>query len=292
MNTVSALAGQRILILGCGDLGSSLGLALAAEGAQVWGLRRNASRIPAGIAPLQGDVCDADGLQALSGLTFDYAVVILTPGAFDDASYQRVYVDGLRNALAALPPLKRLLLVSSTSVFAQHDGGWVDETSPTEPDGFSGRRLLESEQVLRAAGVPHTIVRFGGIYGQGRSRLIDEVKEGIGSPASAPYSNRIHRDDCVGILHHLLRLAAGSALDELYLGVDSCPAPLLEVKQWVARALGLPEGHLRPADRERTRGGNKRCSNARLLATGYTLKYPGYQDGYRAMLAALKAGAP
>lgn len=286
MNAQSPLAGQRILIAGCGDLGSSLGLALLVEGAQVWGLRRHPARIPPGLQPLQGDVSTPDGLASLTGLSLDYAVVILTPGGFDDDSYRRVYVDGLRHLLASLPDVKRLLFVSSTSVFAQSDGGWVDENSPTAPDSFSGRRLLEAEQLLPASGRAYSVLRFGGIYGLGRSRLIDEVVAGIGSPASGPFSNRIHRDDCVGILHHLLRLdAGGHAVEEMYLGVDSCPAPLTEVKQWVAQQLGLPADHLRPSDKERSRGGNKRCSNARLLASGYRLIYPGYQDGYRAMLA-------
>lgn len=284
------LVDTSILIAGCGDLGSDLGLALARDGARVAGLRRRAERIPAGIEAIAGDVERPETLAALAGRHFDYAVVILTPGGFDDDSYRRTYVEGLRHLLGVLPPLARLLLVSSTSVYAQSDGGWVDERSPTEPDGFSGRRLLEAEQLLQASGRPHTIVRFGGIYGQGRSRLIDEVREGIGAPTEGPYSNRIHRDDCVGILHHLLaRAAAGQALEEIYLGVDSCPAPLAEVKAWVAQQLGLPAGHLRPSDKARTRGGNKRCSNTRLLASGYALIYPGFREGYRAMLAGLAA---
>mgnify|MGYP002400673341 CR=1 FL=1 len=79
-----------------------------------------------------------------------------------------VYVNGLGNVLAALPPCDRFLYVSSTSVYGQADGSVVDETSPTEPLGDSGRTVLEAERLLQAL-LPSAIgLRFAGIYGPGR----------------------------------------------------------------------------------------------------------------------------
>jgi nucleoside-diphosphate-sugar epimerase len=112
-------------------------------------------------------------------------------------------------------------LVSSTSVYGQQKGEWVDETSPTEPTGFAGKRLLESEQVLRDGPFRGTVVRFGGIYGPRRIGLIERVRSGGAVVSRATrYTNRIHRDDCAGALRHLAKLATP---DDLYLGVDSEP---------------------------------------------------------------------
>jgi nucleoside-diphosphate-sugar epimerase len=170
--------------------------------------------------------------------------------------------------------------VSSTSVYHQDDGAWIDEASPAAPTGFSGRRLLEAETLLAAAGVPHTSVRFGGIYGPGRDRLLRQLRAGQRSPQQpVRYSNRIHRDDAVGILQFLLlQDSLGLPLQELYLGVDSEPAPMAEVERWFAAWLGLDYAQMAPHGEE-TRGGNRRCSSARLQSLGYRFIYPDFRAG-------------
>ena len=120
-------------------------------------------------------------------------------------------VTALLNTLASLNTQPRLIVfVSSTSVYGQKDASWVNEDSPAEPVSYSGKRLLEAEQLLLDS--PHTIcnVRFSGIYGPGRQRLIRQVIEGHGT-AKEPllYSNRIHADDCAGVLAHLIELPIG-----------------------------------------------------------------------------------
>jgi nucleoside-diphosphate-sugar epimerase len=148
--------------------------------------------------------------------------------------------------------------------------------------------LLEGEQLLRARlGERSCVVRLGGIYGPGRERLLAEVRAGIGC-AREPvrYTNRIHRDDCAGLLHFLLeRWQSGSPVAPLYLGVDSEPAPMWEVRQWLARQLGvsLDEGREKTSLRA---VGSKRCSNRRLLEAGYRMIHPDYRAGYAALLQA------
>ncbi len=157
----------------------------------------------------------------------------------------------------------------------------VDETS--QPS--CGQRLLEAEQVIRDSGVAHTVLRLGGIYGPGRERLLRQLRGGERSPAApVRYSNRIHRDDAVGILLFLLqRAAAGAALADLYLGVDTESAPLTEVEQWFSDYLGLRYAELSEQAGEQ-RGGNRRCSSQRLQALGYQLFYPTYSDGVTSFL--------
>ena len=274
---------QRILLVGCGDIGIALGAKLFDKGASVWGLRRKTSALPSFIQPVQGDVTDPDSLKSLNNLSFDYVVVTLTPASYSDEGYQRVYVQGFDNVLSVLREQSfsgHLVLVSSTSVYHQQDGQWVDESSPTQPVTFAGRRLLQAEQLLDEFSNTSTIVRFAGIYGPGRRRLIDQVlaRKGV-AEKPAMYTNRIHKDDCVGFLFHLLdRHYRGEPLERLYIGVDSEPATLHSVKIWLAEQLGInPEVMSHTVA---NRSGNKRCSNRRMLACGYRLLYPDYRQGY------------
>ena len=281
------MTSRRVLIAGCGDLGTALGLRLRAAGWQVSGLRRHPEALPAGIQPIAADLGEATSLGVLRGQRFDHVVLAGAPGGFDEAAYRRVYVEGVRNILAALEGEPGVLMVGSTGVYHQEDGSWVDEDSPTEPRGFSGRALLEGEAALRdLAGDRASVLRLGGIYGPGRLRLISEVRAGVGCPPEpVRFTNRIHRDDAAGILQFLLeRQAAGEQLQACYLGVDCAPAPMWEVRHWLAEQLGVSLDDSRPLSD--ARGGNKRCSNRRLLAAGYRFTYPDYRAGYGALLAA------
>lgn len=280
------LKGSRCLIVGCGDIGIALAQLLLSEGCDVWGLRRDVSQLPDSIHTVSADVTDPASLGVLRNEAFDYVLVTLTPGDFTDEAYARVYVEGLGNLLAVLDrqSLRRLLYVSSTSVYHQADGSWVDELSPAAAQSFSGRRLLEAEALLAASELPSTVIRFAGIYGPGRNRLIEQVRQGQGCPEQPVlFTNRIHRDDCVGFLAHLLRLQwQGQDLQSCYIGVDSEPVAMWELKQWLARQLGLDPTEL--VAEAIGRRSSKRCSNQRMLDSGYRLLYPGYRQGYGALL--------
>jgi nucleoside-diphosphate-sugar epimerase len=272
---------RSVLLVGCGDIGLPLAMQLMVRGAKVTGLRRDPSALPASIEAIAADVTDLASLAPLKQRRFDTVVVTLTPGAFSDQRYQQIYVQGLRNLLATVQA-GYWFFVSSTSVYHQSDESWVDEDSPTEPTSFSGQRLLEAEALLRQAKVPHTVLRFAGIYGPGRRRLIDQVLAGESSPPI--YSNRIHRDDCVGLLAFLVeREWAGVPLLPCYIGVDDEPVKLSEVKYWLAQQLGLNPAAM--TAQATTRRGSKRCSNARMHATGYQLRYPDFRLGYSQLLA-------
>ncbi len=285
----------RILIAGCGDVGATLGQSLSATGHEVWGLKRRPADLPAGVRPLAADLTDPATLNALPP-ALDSVVYSAAAAGFGEAAYQAAYVVGVRNLLDALRRTgqqpRRLLFASSTSVYAQHQGEWVDEDSPAEADSFSGRCIRAGERLIWDSGWPAVVVRFGGIYGPGRTRLIDSIRDGTAArPVGPPlYTNRIHRDDCARVLEHLLFLPE---LASLYLAVDDDPAPLGEVLIWLATQLGLPEPPLatnpplKPSagtgDPPRMRA-SKRCHNTRLRASGFEFRHPGYRDGYAALL--------
>jgi nucleoside-diphosphate-sugar epimerase len=281
----------RVLIAGCGDVGTALGLLLAADGHEVFGLRRDPGRLPAAIRPLAGDLT---GVASLTAIPDGVDLVAYTAAAdrFDDDAYRRAYVDGLANLLGALHARgtrpRRLLFTSSTAVYAQTDGGWVDESSPAQPVGFSGRRVLEGERLVLASGIPAIVLRLAGIYGPGRTRLVDRVRSGVATCPDGPprWTNRIHRDDCAGAARHLLTLEAS---DPVWIGVDHEPAEECAVLGWLAVRLGVPPPRRVPrepgtAGRPET---SKRCSNRKLLASGYAFRYPSYRDGYAALVAGL-----
>ena len=276
----------KVLIAGCGYVGSALGLELLADGDEVWGLRRDPSRLPAGVSPIAADLASpADLRQLPAGLD----AVVYCAGADEstDAAYQRAYVTGLAHLLHALEGrnVSRVFFTSSTAVYAQSDGQWLDEGAETLPTYFSGVRLLEAEHLLGQHRVPSTILRCSGIYGPGRTRLIESVRRGT-ARGSARHTNRIHRDDVSGAIRHLLR--AGAA-PELLLLTDDEPAPERDVLRYVAERLGVPEPLAAAALPASSRPGDKRCTNARLRATGYQLRFPTYREGYSALLAGTEA---
>jgi len=254
----------------------------------VFGLRRNPVDIPSGVVPIAADLAVLRSLADLPA-ALDVVVYAASPAGRDDAFYRTTYVEGLRNLIAALAAQgqkpRRTIFVSSTAVYGQTRGEWVDETSPTQPTHFSGTRLLEAEALLRDSGLPGVVLRLGGIYGPRRTRLVDEVRQGRAAIARGGphYTNRIHRDDCVGALDHLIDHAEPA---DCYLGVDSEPEDEAVVLRWLAGALGASPPRVAGADQRRaTRGGSKRCRNALLLASGYAFRYPSYRDGYTALLA-------
>ena len=288
------MVAAEVLIAGCGDIGSGLASSLRTVGFDVTGLRRRAHLIPRGVEPLEADLAAPDSLAILSKRRFHYVVITSAAAAYDAASYRRVYVDGLRNLLRSLCGEPRLLLLSSTAVYHHHDGEWVDEDSPTAPGTFSGQLLLEAEALLQMHAPGRSMVlRLGGIYGPGRERLLREVRDGVGCPREpVRYSNRIHREDCIGILRFLVDgLERGVDLAPVYLGVDDDPAPIWEVRHWLAERLGIELDDARGSAGARMPG-SKRCSNRRLHESGYQLLYPDFRAGYGALLDALRKTPP
>ncbi len=264
---------ERVLIAGCGGVGNALGSRLLADGCEVWGVRRNVSELAEGIQPWPVDLTDPSNLRSPPA-QFDYVFYTASADRRDEGSYRAIYVEGLHYLLRALEvtgsPLRRVLFTSSTAVYGQRSGEWVDEQSATEPARFNGHILLESEAIVKASGLG-VVVRFSGIYGPGRTRLIEKVgNEEV--EATQSWTNRIHVEDCGALLHHLMRLDAPA---DLYVGSDDEPATTAEVVTWMSKQLGVTAP---PAAEAPT--SNKRCRNTLLRDTGYQFLYPSFREGY------------
>jgi len=281
------MSAPSVLIAGCGDVGGRLATQLLASGWEVHGLRRDISRLPEGVIGVAGDLFNKDYPATWPVGAVDYLVYCAAATDHDEAGYRAAYVQGLQHVLEWLNDYgqapKRLLFVSSSSVYGQQNGEWIDETSPTQAAGYSGRVMLEAEQVALNSGIPASLVRLTGIYGPGREWLLSQVRQGYRVAVDPPlYANRIHVDDAAGLLAFLLlRAERDEALDDCYIGVDDAPAPLAEVVGWLREYLGVTEWS---EDASVRRTGSKRCSNARAKALGWTPRYPSFREGYAAII--------
>ena len=273
-----------VLIAGCGDLGTEAGLRFAAAGFSVLGWRRSPEKLPAQITGQAADLSSAD-LPRIPADT-DVVVIAVAAGSRSEAAYRAAYLDGTANVLDALDRdgvhPRRILFVSSTAVYGDADGDWVDEDTAPAPASATGAVILEAEQLLHARRPDAVVLRLSGIYGPGRTRLIDQVTGGTAVvPASPQLTNRIHRDDAAAAIVHLMTAVPGPA--PLYVGVDDEPVDLAEVLRFLAAELDrdLPA----PAASESSRGGNRKLSNGRLRGSGFEFTYPTFREGYRAVLA-------
>lgn len=196
--------------------------------------------------------------------------------------------------IAAAPDLQWIGYYSTIGVYGDAQGGWIDETAPTEPLSARNRYRLDAEAGWRALaqerGVPLAILRLAGIYGPGRSPF-DKLEKGIARRIVKPGQvfNRIHRDDIATITAR----AARQKLSGIYNICDDEPAPPQDVIAHAARLLGVdapPEIAFEDADLSpmaRTfYAGNRRVSNARIKrALGIELAYPTYREGLAAILS-------
>ena len=276
-----------VLIAGCGDVGSRLATQLLAAGWEVHGLRRDISRLPDGVIGVAGDLFNKDCPQTWPVGAVDYLVYCAAASDHDEAGYRAAYVQGLEHVLEWLDDYgqvpNRLLFVSSSSVYGQKEGEWVDETSTAVAAGYSGSVMLEAEQIALKSSIAASVVRLTGIYGPGREWLLTQVRRGYRVAVDPPlYANRIHADDAAGLLAHLLEADhRGVKLDDVYIGVDDAPAALADVVGWLREYLGVTEW---ADDASVRRTGSKRCSNARAKALGWVPKYPSFREGYAAVL--------
>ena len=280
----------KILIAGCGYVGSALAERLVAGPHEVWGLRRRPMMMPLGVQPIVADLAVARTLRDLPpGL--DFVVYAAAPSGGDDAHYRTTYVEGLTRLLEALESQhqspRRIFFLSSTSVFGQTNGEWVDETSPTEPLDFRGQRVLQGESILRDGPLASTVLRLGGLYGPRRTSLVDRVRTGQAAlqKGQPRYTNRIHRDDVVGALAHLMDLEGPAPL---YIAVDDDPVEEAVLLRWLAGVLGAPEPQTEKQPQHRNRSTtSKRCRNDLLRASGYELQFPSFREGYASLVGGM-----
>ena len=276
----------RILVIGGGYTGQRFAAAAAALGARVWLTHRNAEppHTAAALSWLRFD--PANGVPLAMPEAISHALVTI-PAASDgsDAALDHLLPE-LRHQ-----PLDWLGYLSTTGVYGDTGGAWVDETSPTTPSLDRSRARLACEQRWLNSGLPAMSFRLPAIYGPGRSpfaALLEGRARLIHKPGQV--FSRIHVDDIVGALLHCLSLPAEERPTLLNLA-DAEPCPSSETLGYAAHLL---DHKLPPVERFADVADsmspmarsfwmeNRRTDSQRLqVELGYPLRYPSYREGYR-----------
>jgi len=279
----------KILLAGCGDIAQRIPSHLAGD-YQFFGLKRTPKALSRGITPLIGDLSNAAFLHTVFEESFDVVVATLTPDSMTKEGYQKAYVNSSAAlALAinnAVYKPKLVIWVSSTSVYGQNLGAWVDEDSPASSTTFSGQALRQAEDNILALPCATVVVRFSGIYGPGRTRMLDQVLAGVGCPVQPEqWGNRIHSEDCASVIGHLISQNEQQIpLSDLYVATDCEPVTQYELRSWLAEKLGVSLVEHQASARSASR-----CSNKKLLDSGYNFIFPSYREGYSALIKELKS---
>ncbi len=274
---------MHLLLIGHGYLGQAITGRFRAAAWQV-----TAISLSGGDGAVAGDVSDPSAVRQLRETlpAPDFIVHCAATGHGGAEAYERVYVAGCRNLLEAFPGVP-LLFVSSSSVYAQTDGGVVTETSPAEPDRDTGRLLRQAEQeVLTAGGI---VARLAGIYGPGRSVILKRflLGEAALEDDGRRFLNQIHRDDAACATLHLAERVAVHR-GEVFNVCDSTPLVQLDCYRELCRMFQCPLPPSAPRDLNRKRGWtHKQVSNAKLRATGWEPRYPSFLDAVRELAPTL-----
>jgi len=283
---------NRLFIFGLGYSGLEIATLAAAAGWSVAGTvtgTDKAGRLAAGGI----ETHPFDGTAPLAAAALDGASHILCTVAPGPAGDPVLGTCALR-----LRDARWLGYLSTTGVYGDHDGRWVDETTPPRPDQPRSIERLAAERAWQALGA--TIFRLPGIYGPGRS-AIDRVKAGTARRIDKPGQvfSRIHVEDiAAAVLAAMTHRPSGA----IYNVADDLPAPNGEVIAYACELLGLPVPPAVPWDEAAPTmsamarsfyAENRRVRNDRLKRElGVVLRYPTYREGLRAIAALRSFSSP
>ena len=283
----------KVLIIGCGDLGTAIAAHLHQLQHEVIGVRQSNQALPHKMQTIQADVTHSDSLSALNNLNPNIVIYCVAASAQTDENYQAHYVTGLKNILTTQninTHLQHVFFISSTRVYGQNNAEILDENTPAIPADFGGKRLLEAENLLKnmladlsmqGHACQSTSMRLSGIYGKGRLYLVNLAKEPAKWPTENHWSNRIHRDDAANFITFMVEKAANNQqVADLYIVTDDMPTQQYEILTWLANQQGVDTSSVQSPIAQ----GGKRLSNKRLRATGFELQYPNFQAGYSEVL--------
>lgn len=281
---------RKLLIVGCGYVGVATADLFHQNGWAVDGWTASAaSAQELANKPYRVRALDVTDLAAVKREQDDYDAMIqcVSSRGGDANDYRKIYLGGARN-LSIVFDKALLLFTSSTSVYAQRDGEWVSELSPSDPERETARVLRETEDlVLGARGV---IARLGGIYGPGRSALLRKLLAGTAAinPEEPRYLNQVHRDDVASALFLLVaqNLDHTTTPPAPAIGIfnvtDNRPLTERECYEWLASHLARAVPPTGKTGAERKRGNtNKRVSSEKLLALNWSPRFPDFRAGMR-----------
>lgn len=260
-----------VVVIGAGDLGGRVARSRAAAGDRVLALRRHppAASSTDSVQWLAAELASGRGLDALPRHP-DAVVVAVAPDERSEAAYRALYVDGVARALDRFAAVPRLVFVSSTAVYGEDAGEWIDEDTPPMPPAFNGKVLLEAEAHVAQYAARTTALRLSGLYGPGRDALRRSALQA--SAGRAHWTNRIHIVDAARAISLLLDHPEPPPV---VLGNDDEPALQWQVMNFLRAQAGLPA---LPEPTGPISG--RRIVNARLRGLGWVARCPTYREGY------------
>jgi nucleoside-diphosphate-sugar epimerase len=275
-----------LLIFGAGYCGRAIASAAAAQGFAVTATSRTPAAADPGFAVVPFDAAG----PAIARAT--HLLMTAPPGESGDPA-----LHAYRDAIATAPDLRWIGYLSTTGVYGDRGGAWVDETTPPAPGNPRSLRRLEAEHAWSSLGSHHGVdlFRIAGIYGPGRSAL-DDLRSGRARRVDQPGHafGRIHRDDITGAVLAAIRTSPRQGTRILNLSDDE-PAPSADVIAEAARLLGLPTPPLVPYELALATmspmarsfwAENRRVAAVRTQQTlGYAWRHPTYRSGLAAILA-------
>lgn len=271
------------MFIGFGDL-ARRALPFLLEIADVIGVSRRPEYLPDGLSQrVYGDYGSLEGLAKAADIKPDFLIFTPVPASRDVEGYQKGYAKAAENIAGAglLRHVRRAIYVSSTRVYAERSGGWVNEDSSLAAGDPFVDALLAGEGCFRRHATT-TVVRPSGLYDGANPIMLRPILEGLSSRIGSSFTNRIHRDDAANVIAELIkRDLQGQYLPATLNLNDNTPVTTKELETWCFQELGRePSGQ-----RDNLPRANRRVSNAKLQTLGFSLQYPTFREGYKDALS-------
>lgn len=278
------MSNQQWLIIGQGDIGLPVTNRLAQQSLSVTGLARSERahyKLDEKAQFMQADALNLT-VEQLQGFT--RIAIIVTPDDYSSSGYRQCYLSicqHIAKLAEQLIQLERIVFISSTGVYGQNSGEWIDEhTDPMMTERDASKVILQAEQALQQGfGDKAVIIRPSGIYGRERLMRLQKARA-HDKPviAAEDWSNRIMDRDLVTIIVKILTIDDYKSIKPLYIATDYSPVTTFELTTWLSEQIGETPPKI---DNQKTAATGKRLhSNIPLT----WLDYPDWQTGYADIL--------
>jgi len=304
-----------MIILGCGYLGTALARKTLAAGGPVSALTRNAGRAAElralGVAPVVVAALASEDWHGLLNPAGEVIVNCVSPAGSGAEGYRHSFVEGgksvahwlEKSAKSGHAPAREALFTSSTGVYPQMDGEWVNEATPEDPAALSeaGTILREAEKSWHALPRPQVqrtwVLRLGGLYGPGRHHLLDALRAGEKTfPGGGEHwVNLLYLDDAASAIRACLA-ASPKIPGGIFNAVDDEPVRKRDLLIWLAEQLGQNSCELKFDVTNSPRASHRRSVSGRTphrRVSSFYLKqsvnwrplFSSYREGYGKILA-------
>jgi nucleoside-diphosphate-sugar epimerase len=269
---------KRIAVIGCGYIGSAAAAIWTKRGHHVTATTRKPEKLESlGKISQKSLLFLGNNTEEFARLIANHDALLMSIGADDPGQYESTYLAPakiFRQLALEMKMPKTLIYTSSTSIYGDHNGHWVDEMSPLHPTTPASKILADAEETylsLKDLGWSVTALRFGEIYGPGReiSKRVKNLKGHVLPGSGNQYTNMVHRDDCAGAIDYALQ----HHLIGIYNIADDDHPSRKELYDAVAKKFSLPKVGW-DSSLTGIHVGNKRVSNHKVKGEGFSLAHP------------------